>query len=202
MTKFGAVLLAAGASRRFTPDNKLLAEIRGRPLIRLVAKEVTCSEPAEIVVVTGSDRLRIENALEGLAIRFAYNQNWSDGMAGSIAIGVTTLGSHVEGAFIVPGDMPYLTSDLLRVLGARFDQSQTATIVYPVTAKGEQRNPVLWPRRFFPELASLSGRSGAKRLLSSLASYCKPVPGFEDHIFADVDVPEDLKAARSNFRSR
>ena len=34
MAEIGAVLLAAGASQRFGADNKLLANIGGKPLIR------------------------------------------------------------------------------------------------------------------------------------------------------------------------
>ena len=60
----GAVLLAAGASHRFGTENKLLANIGGKPLIRWVAEEITHSGAAEVVVVTGCDHLLIENALE------------------------------------------------------------------------------------------------------------------------------------------
>jgi molybdenum cofactor cytidylyltransferase len=55
MAEIGAVLLAAGASQRFGPDKKLLANIRGKPLIRWVAEEIVDSG-AEAVVVTGCDR--------------------------------------------------------------------------------------------------------------------------------------------------
>ena len=58
----GAVLLAAGASHRFGTENKLLANIGGKPLIRWVAEEITHSGAAEVVVVTGCDHLLIENA--------------------------------------------------------------------------------------------------------------------------------------------
>jgi CTP:molybdopterin cytidylyltransferase MocA len=37
MLKVAAVLLAAGASTRFGPENKLVAAIDGRPLVRIVA---------------------------------------------------------------------------------------------------------------------------------------------------------------------
>jgi molybdenum cofactor cytidylyltransferase len=100
--------LAAGASQRFGADNKLLANIGGRPPIRWVAEE-TVHSSAEAVVVTGCDYLLIEKALEGLELRFAHNPSWTRGMGSSIAAGVMALGSQVLGAFIVPGDMPFLT---------------------------------------------------------------------------------------------
>jgi len=51
--KIGAIVLAGGASRRFGTDNKLLAEISGRPLIRWVTEEVARSGADDLVVVTG-----------------------------------------------------------------------------------------------------------------------------------------------------
>ena len=118
-----AVLLAAGASNRFGEKNKLLSDLGGKPLIRRVAEAIVCSG-VEVVVVTGCDRLLIERALEGLPLRFAHNLNWESGMGASIAVGVMALGQQVQGAFVVPGDLPFLTSDLIKDLRAVFLESR------------------------------------------------------------------------------
>jgi CTP:molybdopterin cytidylyltransferase MocA len=54
MAEVAAILLAAGASTRFGPENKLVAEINGRPLVRATADAVLGAGIAEVVVVTGS----------------------------------------------------------------------------------------------------------------------------------------------------
>src|SRR5262249_42586542 len=161
----------AGASQRFGADNKLLTSIGGKPLIRRVAAEIL-DNGAEVVVVTGCDH----QALDGLALRFAHNPNWRRGMGSSLAVGVMVLESQALGAFVVPGDMPVLTSALLKDLMATFNENGGASIVYPTTLAGERRNPVLWPRRFFPLLALLSGSRGAKHLLATSMDSQKPVP--------------------------
>jgi molybdenum cofactor cytidylyltransferase len=97
----GAVLLTAGASHRFGTENKLLADIGGKPLIRWVAEEIAHSGAGEVVVVTGCDHLLIEKALEGLRLRFAHNLSWTAGVGSSIAVGIMALGSQPLGAFIV-----------------------------------------------------------------------------------------------------
>jgi len=193
-----AVLLAAGASKRFGENNKLLSDLGGKPLIRRVAEAVVCSG-VEIVVVTGCDRFLIEKALEGLPLRFAHNSNWESGMGSSIAVGIMALGQQVEGAFVVPGDLPFLTSDLIKDLTAFFMESRGALITYPTTSKGKQRNPVLWPRRFFPSLAVLSGSSGAKHLLQNCENSQKQAHLFDESAYADIDAPSDLEAARSRL---
>ena len=200
MVNIGAVLLAAGASQRFGADNKLLANIGGKPIVRLLAEEILHSG-AEAVVVTGCERLLIEKALDGLVLRFAHNPSWPRGMGSSIAAGVMALGSQVRGAFIVPGDMPFLTSALLKELMTTFNETRGVSIVYPTTLAGEQRNPVLWPRRFFPLLASLNGPGGAKHLLASSIDSQKPVPVVDEGAFADIDLPADLETARSQWRN-
>jgi molybdenum cofactor cytidylyltransferase len=194
-----AVLLAAGASKRFGNDNKLLSELGGAPLIRRVAETVVCSD-VEVVVVTGCDRLLIEKALEGLPLRFAHNLNWESGMGSSIAVGVMALGQQAEGAFVIPGDLPFLTSDLIKDLTAAFMESRGALITYPATSSGEQRNPVLWPRRYFASLASLSGSQGAKHILQNCQDSQKQALVLDEGAFIDVDAPEDLEAARSRWR--
>jgi molybdenum cofactor cytidylyltransferase len=193
-----AVLLAAGASKRFGENNKLLSDLGGKPLIRRVAEAIVCSG-VEVVVVTGCDRLQIEKALEGLLLRFAHNLNWESGMGSSIAVGVMALGQQVQGAFVVPGDLPFLTSDLIKDLTADFIESRGALITYPTTSKGKQRNPVLWPRRFFASLASLSGSPGAKHLLQSCADSQKQAHVFDESAYLDIDAPADLEAARSRL---
>jgi molybdenum cofactor cytidylyltransferase len=169
MAKIGAVLLAAVCSVRFGASNKM----------------------------TGYDQRLIERALDGLQLRFAHNPDWSKGMGSSIAIGVSALDSNLDGAFIMPGDMPLAPTTLLEQLIEEFVQTQGASIIFPATASGAQRNPVLWPRRFFGLLTSLTGSEGGKGALNALAECRKAVLVADDSAFTDIDTAEDLALARS-----
>jgi molybdenum cofactor cytidylyltransferase len=191
MIGVGAVLLAAGASTRYGPENKLAAEINGRPLVRIVADTLAAAGLVEIIVVTGAGAEEVERALTGAPVRFAHNARWQSGMGSSIAAGVSALGPDVAGAFVVPGDMPLLTVSLLRGLTAEFERNGGTKIVYPATPQGAQRNPVLWPRECFPDLKALSGREGAKALLKSFSAECMAL-ACDPAAFADVDTPADL----------
>lgn len=192
-----AVLLAAGASSRFGEDNKLLSLIDGEPLVRRAARSLRESRVGEIVAVTGRDRDAIAGALAGLDIVFATNDVPESGMGRSIAAGVAALGSDPEGAFIVPGDMQALSPALLdRLIGA-FEEAGKTTIVYPELVGHGQRNPVLWPRAFFPDLLRLDGEAGAKGLLASAGASAIAVAFYDARPFVDIDTDADLAGYRA-----
>jgi molybdenum cofactor cytidylyltransferase len=190
-----AVLLAAGASRRFGEDNKLLAHIDGRTLLERIVNALTIAGISDIVVVTGHDRAAVEEALRGRPVRFVHNARWENGMGSSIATGVAGLDADVVGCFIVPGDVGLLPPRLVSDLVSAFRQQKHDCIVYPTTAAGEQRNPVLWPHRHFGALLALPPDKGAKALLQLVASECVPVLA-EDAAISDIDTPADLEDAR------
>jgi molybdenum cofactor cytidylyltransferase len=195
MTKLAAIVLAAGASTRFGAENKLLARLDdGRPIIRCVIEALSGGGIADIIVVTGYDATQITEALGGLPVRFVENDRWQTGMGSSVATGVRALGEDVAGALIVPGDMPHLSAELLHSLGVVFDNHDQMSVVYPALPDGSQRNPVLWPRSFFPQLAVLIGPSGGKSLLQDLTDRSVPVTVDDSMLLADVDTPADRDA--------
>lgn len=200
MARLAAIILAAGESRRYGSDNKLLARLGGRPVVRCVADAVLGSGVEDVVVVTGCDYEQVEAALAGLALRFVHNAHWPSGMGLSIAAGVAALDdSVIEAAFIVPADMPFLTAGVLQRLADTFVHHGAEPIVYPTTPEGAQRNPVLWPRRHFAELRMLAGPQGAKRLLQRLGEECVPVAVGDAAVFADIDTLADLNAAETRL---
>ena len=120
----------------------------------------------------------------------------------SIGTGIRALGAEMSGAFVVPGDMPFLTAGLFVVLRDEFGRAGGERIVVPTTPDGAQRNPVLWPRRHFAEFARLGGPEGGKPLLRRHWDQIVKVPVVDPNVFADVDTEEDLAAARARLALR
>lgn len=195
MTTVGAILLAAGSSTRFGDENKLVADLDGKPLLRHVADILTESSVTDLVVVTGHDRDAVEEALDGLPLRFVHNEEWQTGMGRSIARGIRALRPDTSAAFVVPGDMPFLTAALLDALSGRHADAGGSRIVVPTTEDGRQRNPVLWPRRFFDDLAALDGPHGGKALIDRHRDETLRIPVSDESVFADIDTPGDMPAA-------
>jgi len=187
-----AVLLAAGASRRFGDDNKLLAEIDGVPLVRRMAERLLASRIAGVIAVTGFEAERVRKALAGLDIHFTDNPNFAEGLASSLRCGVAALPEGSTGAMIVLADMPGISAALIDGLIGAFQQEACKKIVYPTRQNGDQGNPVIWPARFFEDLKKLNGDAGAKSLIGAHDADTHGVPIDDKDSLSDIDRPEDL----------
>jgi len=89
-----------------------------------------------------------------------------------------------------------VNSALLDRLIAAFNPVEGRSICVP-TVRGKRGNPVLWARRFFPEIARLEGDSGAKHLIGEHGDLVCEVEMTGDAAVTDIDTPEALAAWRA-----
>ncbi len=191
-----AILLAAGSSRRYGADNKLLAKIDDQPLIARVATALVGAHLSDIVVVTGHEAPALVSLLKPIhsTLRFVHNPQHADGMGGSIATGIAALSPHITGVLIAQGDMPDVDAALIGALCQRFIKCGSDRIVVPWLSDGRQGNPVLWPRRLFADLAALRGDQGAKPLIKAAGDAIERVMISDTSAATDIDTPEQLAA--------
>ncbi|HKY93469.1 MAG TPA: NTP transferase domain-containing protein [Nevskiaceae bacterium] len=189
------VLLAAGAARRFG-SAKLLATLDGEPLVRRAACAAR-EAGAALVVVTGRYADEVRHALDGLEATIVHNPEWEDGMGASIAAAFRHLASAtdaVDAAIVCPADLPKVGApQLQRLLDAHRAAPDRIVASDLGSAIGA---PCLFPRRFFGELAALSGAQGARVLLDRHAALVTTVGMPEAAL--DVDTPADLAALASS----
>lgn len=193
MAGVAALLLAAGEGRRMGGPNKLLAELGGRSLVRRAAEAALASRARPVVAVTGHQGDRIAEALQGLDLRIESNPDYADGLSTSLRRGLAALPPEAEGVLVLLADMPFVTASVLDRLIAAFESEARPPIVVP-TAGGRRGNPVLWPRRFFPELLMLEGDVGARQLLQLHAEAVQFVEVGQAAAI-DLDTPEALAEA-------
>jgi molybdenum cofactor cytidylyltransferase len=193
--RVAAIVLAAGRSSRMQGPNKLLEDFGGKPLVRRAVEIALASKAAPVIVVTGNDEVAVKKSLAGLNVQFVHNENYAEGLSTSIRTGIRALPDDVAGAVICLADMPRISAALIdRLIGA-FEPERGALIVAPVR-DGRRGNPLLWARRFFPELLKLEGDIGARKLAASYAEGVAEVEVTDDGAFLDIDTPEALDLAR------
>jgi molybdenum cofactor cytidylyltransferase len=189
-----ALVLAAGRSRRMAPLNKLLvADSKGVPIIARVVDNVLASRALPVIVVTGHERERIEEALAGRAVLLAHAEDYAEGLSASLKAGLRAVPPEAEGVLICLGDMPLVSGEMLdRLIGA-FDPEEGRALVQP-TFRGKQGNPMLWAREFLPEMLAISGDIGARHLAAKHADRLVEVEMANDAVLRDFDTTEALRA--------
>jgi molybdenum cofactor cytidylyltransferase len=196
--RIAAIVLAAGRSTRMGGPNKLLAEIDGRPLVRIAAEAALASQARPVIVVTGHQRERVEAALNGLNVARVYNPEFAAGLSTSLKTGIAAMPSDVDGAIVCLADMPQIGAKLMDRLLSAFDPEKGALIVIP-TIDGKRGNPVVWSRRFFPELAAIDGDIGARHLIASYPEAVTEVPLTGNAALVDVDTPDALRTVKAEI---
>jgi len=193
-----AIVLAAGRSSRMGGPNKLVAEIGGKPLVRIVVEAALASRARPVIVVTGHQRERVEASLAGLPVTFAHNPDFAEGLGTSLKTGIAALPADVDGALVCLGDMPQVDAGLIdRLIGA-LDPDKGALVVVP-TIDGKRGNPVVWSRRFFPDLMAVEGDVGARYLIGRYAEAVIEVPLTGTAALTDIDTPEAFEAVKAEL---
>lgn len=197
-SKITAIVLAAGRSTRMGGPNKLLATLGGKPLVHHVVSSLLQSHADDIIVVTGHMAKEIEAALTGLDVNFVYNSDFANGLSTSLRAGIAAVSDTTDAALIALGDMPFVTPDAFNQMIDTYRQSDTiyATVA---TSNGKRGNPVLWSRRFFNDLKSIHGDTGARHLIGKNEAMIEEVE-IGKAATLDLDTPEALSAVGGHFQ--
>jgi molybdenum cofactor cytidylyltransferase len=183
-----SVILAAGASRRMGRP-KQLVRLGGKTVLRHVLDSVRASTVNEIVVVLGHNAKEVAATLAGGEHKIVINPQFSSGMSSSIRRGLGAVDARAEAVLIVLGDQPYVSTGIIDRLVQEY-AAGSHQIVVP-TCGGRRGHPVIFGRKYWPELQALRGDVGGKDLLRRHAEDVLEVEVEETGILVDIDRPED-----------
>jgi molybdenum cofactor cytidylyltransferase len=168
--------------------------------VRIAVEQALASRADPVIVVTGHERDKVEAALAGLEVRFTHNPDYAEGLGTSLRTGIAAVPLQADGAIICLGDMPQVDAALIDKLIAAFDPEHGALVVVPVI-EGRRGNPVVWARRFFPDLMHIGGDVGARHLIGSFTEAVAEVPVSGEGALLDVDTPDALSRANGTGES-
>jgi len=198
--RVAAVVLAAGMSSRMAPRNKLLLPDRaGKPMIARVVDNALSAKARPVLVVTGHQSDAIQAALGGRPVSYVPAPGYADGLSASLKAGIAALPTDAAAAVVCLGDMPLVTGRMIDRLIDLYDPDEGRLIVVP-THHGKQGNPILWDRRFFPEILALGGDVGARFLLARHAEAVAEVEIDSDAVLRDFDTVESLATLPERLR--
>ena len=179
------IFLAAGLSRRFGPENKLLHEVDGSPLYRhtLDKLERLQGENTCLLVVTNTPE--IQRHCEGRNISWTSSPEAARGIAHSLRAGLEAAGDPDAYVCFV-ADQPKLREETVR----RFlETCEASGAGLGCLACGETwGNPVWFAAEYRPELLALTGDTGGKAVLRRHPERVLTVAA-ENWELKDVDLP-------------
>lgn len=187
----GAILLAAGFSRRFgsiklsavLPDGSTVLQQTSRLLLGVTADVVVVTRPA----------LRNAGVLDGTGFtdaQIVLCQDAELGMGHSLACGMRALPSHWDACLVCLADMPFIRASTLQLLQGRASQHRIIVPEY----KHQRGHPICFGRDFFAELAQSQGDTGGREVIKHHAHKVEIIALDDPGILQDIDTPQDLTA--------
>jgi molybdenum cofactor cytidylyltransferase len=168
--RYGAIILAAGASTRMGSVKQILPW-KNTSLLRHAIDQVRLSGFEELAVVLGANREIIENYLALDGVDTVVNDQWEGGMASSLVAGLRHLlakSTSLQGVLITLSDQPLLKEDDYKKL--RISHIENTDKIISSFYANRMGVPALFGRRFFNDLMELKGDQGARMLLRSHGS--------------------------------
>lgn len=187
----GAILLAAGFSRRFGAV-KLDAYLdTGQTLFEASLNRLMQALPD--VIVVGRPELNSGGTYRCLTEMvnpplLTLCDDADAGMGHSLAAGVRAAPDHWHACLICLADMPKVNPDTLQRL---ISQAQPDRIVIPVY-KQQRGHPVCFGRQFFAALLQSQGDTGGKHVIQQNPGVIQEMPCEDAGILFDIDRPGDL----------
>lgn len=191
-----SIVLAAGEAKRFG-QLKQLVLLGEKTMLEQVLDTVNRSRADDIIVVLGAHSDEIRSRIPFIRERIVVNDQYAQGMSGSLQAGLRALRAEADGAVIVLADQPFVTTATIDTLIDEFNRKRPGAAV--PTFNGVRGNPVLLGRSLFDEVMGLRGDTGFRAVFADHAESILRVPVDDRGILSDIDTMEDFDRARGEL---
>jgi molybdenum cofactor cytidylyltransferase len=182
-----AILLAAGAGRRFGGD-KLLHPLEDGVAIAAHAARNLVAATSEVIAVVRWGDFPLYDMLEQEGCHVTMFQGASRGMGASLAHGIAQARG-ADGWVVALADMPRIAPQTIQKMVAALEEG--ASIAAPVY-KGERGHPVAFASSLRDELLTLDGDQGARAVVEKHRDAVKLIECDDPGVLLDIDRKSDI----------
>jgi len=189
----GALIVAAGFSRRFGSDKRRYVVADGDPLLLTTVKAYSEVFPNVAVVLRDDDGPLANDLMGDLEQRppiIVSTDQAHLGMGHSMADGVRAV-ANWDYLFLALGDMPFVQATTLRALRHKMSDARhrgDALILRP-RCNGRGGHPVGFSCEYFGELTALQGDDGARPVVKAHAAELEYLDTSDRGVLTDIDRP-------------
>lgn len=193
MKKVGAIILAAGMSKRMGKP-KLLLSLGGKPLFRYSVNTATAAGLKPIVLVGGKHIEELRKHTSDLTeIEIIENRDYESGMASSLKAGIQALKGRTDAVFVFLADQPFVPPIVITKLLESYDQYRKEGVrIFRPKYNNVLGHPVLFDAELFDEFEQIQGDEGGKSIVQKHYSSLMSVPFENSEWGFDIDTTEDL----------
>ena len=186
MQHIGAILLAAGQSKRMGRSKQLLP-LANKPAIHWCLDALLDAGFQDITVVLGPNGHEIADHIKEYPVTTVWNNNPESDMAGSVKVGSQAL-KNASAILIVPVDHPLATSRTIKKLIDTHSRHPDKIII-PLH-DNRKGHPTLFPKPIIDELSTLPT---LRDIIHKNAQRIHLVKVEDEGILLNMNTPDDYK---------
>jgi molybdenum cofactor cytidylyltransferase len=197
MEKFAVIVLAAGLSNRMgTP--KMVLPWGDKTVIEYVVCQLAEAGVEDVVVITGSTRQPVEEALKEQKVRTVFNPDYANGeMLVSLQVGIRSMQADTTAFLLALGDQPQIQSGIIGQILAAYSTfsgslsgTQAGRLIIP-SYQMRRGHPWLVGRELWDDILNLTPPDTLRTFIKRSTAHIQYVQVDSPSILQDLDTPED-----------
>lgn len=188
--RFGAVVAAAGLSRRMGRE-KVLLPFGSSTMLETVLSKLITAGVARVVVVVRPDLADAAARARSAGADVVVNPHPEGEMLESIRLGVAALPREIEAFFVWPADHPAVHASTLDQLAARAARGRSVLPVF----EGRRGHPALIGADLRPAIGEIPEHEGLRRLWRDRPDAVDELPVDDPGIVENLDDPDSYERA-------